>query len=389
MDRYDRLDAALSALRRQGRLRQLRLTDSAQRPPSRDFSSNDYLALARDPRVRDGALAAIDAWGCGATGSRLLSGTLGVHAQAEATLADWLAFPACLIFGSGYLTNLGVVGALADARTIVFEDRLNHASLIDGARLSGARLVRYRHADVEHLRTLLLRHAGAARRLVVTDTCFSMDGDLAPLQAIAEVCAATDTLWVADEAHAIGIFGPRGRGCCAAAGVRPDVLVGTFSKALGSYGGFAACDARLRDCLVNRARSLIFTTGLAPACIGAALAALEIASAEPLAGTRLRQHAAHFQDQLRAHGLDPGPTRGPIVPLRIGDNHVALAISRALDAQGLTVPAIRPPTVPPGTARLRLSVTLHHTPAALTQTARTVAAAVAAVAAAQPVGRPL
>lgn len=370
------VEAELAALRRAGQFRRVQV--SAGDDGGLDFASNDYLGLARDPRVCAGACEAIQSWGCGATGSRLMSGTLGIHETAERRLADWLGYPAGLVFGSGFLANLGTIGALCDKQTVVFEDRLNHASLIDGARLSGARLVRYRHADVDHLRRLLRQHDRAPRRLVVTDTLFSMDGDQAPLEAIAGLCAETGAWWMADEAHALGVLGPRGRGCCVAAGLRPDLLIGTFSKALGSYGGFVVCSSPVRDLLVNRARGLIFTTGLAPACLGAALAALDIARSDAAPGQAVCALAEFFRDRLARAGLDAGRGRGPIIPVVLGDNTLALNVSQRLRAQGLLAPAIRPPTVPPGTARLRLSVTLRHNRGDLERAATLIGAAVAA-----------
>lgn len=376
----DRLAEELAALEARGLQRRLRVwpdaTPSVAGAPLLNFASNDYLDLARDPEVKAAATAAIARWGCGATASRLMCGTFEAHAAAENALAAWLDCESALIFGSGFLANLGVITALADEHTVIFEDRLNHASLIDGARLSGARLIRYRHGDAAHLAELLRRHAGARRRLVVTDTVFSMDGDLAPLRAIAALCAAENVAWIADEAHALGVFGPHGRGCCALAGVRPTVLVGTFSKALGSYGGFAATDGTTRAYLVNRARSFIFSTGLAPSCVAAALAAVAVIQRAGTLGEQLLARAASLRGLLAEAGLDTRPSCSPIIPVLAGSNDRALALAAALEREGILAVAIRPPTVPPGTARLRLSLTRAHTEADLHRLAGVLAALV-------------
>lgn len=334
------------------------------------FNSNDYLGLADDERVKAGAVAAISRWGCGATGSRLMSGNLKVHRETEKCFADWLAYPDGILFGSGFLGNLGILTAMADKQTVILEDRLNHASLLDGARLSGARLIRYRHRDTDHLRRLLQQYAGARRCLVVTDTLFSMDGDMAPLADIERLCADYNVLWIADEAHALGVYGPAGRGCCAQTGARPALLVSTFSKALGGYGGLVAVDDReLRDYMINRARSLIFSTAPAPACLGAAKAALEVILANPGLGETLLRNSALFRDELRRQGLDTGDGQSQIIPVMLGDNATALEVAQSLEQKKLVVTAIRPPTVPPGTSRLRLSVTLKHSPDALARAA--------------------
>lgn len=386
---YPALDFAdeLAALRAQGLFRELRSRPSTgARWPAADggnrlnFSSNDYLGLANDPRLCDAACDAVRRWGCGATASRLMAGHLELHAELEAHLATWLGAESALVFGSGYLANLGLVSCLAQSGAALFMDRLNHASLIDGARLANVRIHRYAHADPDALDALLrTRERDAHRRIVLTESVFSMDGDAAPLRDLARVCIRHGAGLVVDEAHALGVFGPHGAGCwsaLAASGQAEDVpliRVGTFSKALGSYGGFVAGPAALIQLLVNRARGFIYSTALPPAALGAAVEALAILGREPDLGARLRERAAGFRAALRQQGLSLPDAQSPIVPVLLGENARALAVSQALDARGVVCTAIRPPTVPPGTARLRFSVTLGHTPAELRQAAATVA----------------
>lgn len=346
-----------------------------------NYSSNDYLALAGDPRLKQAACEAVERWGCGATASRLMSGHLSLHARMEDRLARWMGAESALVFGSGYLANLGLVSCLAESGAALFMDRLDHASLIDGAALAGARIRRYAHGDPESLDALLAAHGErASRRVVLSESVFSMDGDIAPLAALARVCGRHGAWLVVDEAHALGVFGPEGAGCwpdvadsVASLGV-PLVRVGTLSKALGSYGGFVAGPAPLRELLINRARGFIYSTGLAPACLAAGLAALDVLRDCPGMGAELRSRAAEFRGALQGFGLRTDPSASPIVPVGIGDNERALAVSRALEQRGILCTAIRPPTVPPGTARLRFSVTLGHTPQELRQTAAAIAA---------------
>jgi 8-amino-7-oxononanoate synthase len=338
-----------------------------------NFSSNDYLDLAGDERLKAAAIEAVTMLGCGATASRLMAGSHSLHETLEAKLAAFAGRETALVFGSGFLANLGVLAALAGRRTAVFADRLNHASLVDGARMSGARLFRYRHNDVGHLEELLKTNTGQ-RRVIVSDSVFSMDGDIAPIGDLAEVALRHGALLVIDEAHAIGVFGPDGGGVCRGLpSVCPDVIVGTLSKALGGYGGFAAGARELRELLVNKARSFIYSTALPPACLGSACEALDVIAAAPELGAALLTRAARFRAVLADLGFDTGASRSQIIPLMVGDNERALAFSRALKEKGVLAVAVRPPTVPPGTARLRLSVTLAHTEADLDHAASTLA----------------
>jgi 8-amino-7-oxononanoate synthase len=324
-----------------------------------NLSSNDYLALARDPGVVARAGEALARWGAGACASRLMCGTLELHEELEAALAGLCGTEAALVFSSGFGMNAGLLPALAGRDAVLFLDRLVHASLLDGARLSGATVVRFPHGDVGALEALVRRTPCRGRRVVVCESVYSMDGDVAPLVDLAALAGRVDAALVVDEAHAVGVFGAGG-GLCRALGVRPDVVLGTLGKALGSVGGFAACDAACRDYLLNRVRSFVFATALPPPSVGAALGAVERLRAEPGLGEALLGRARAFHGMLTARGLRVPAGGTQILPVHVGGNAEALALAARLREEGLLVTAVRPPTVPTGTARLRLSVTLAH-----------------------------
>ena len=332
--------------------------------PLRSFSSNDYLGLAGHPDLASAAAEAALREGFGASASRLVTGDLPAHRALERDLADYVSRPAALVFPTGYQTNLGVLGALARPGDLIVSDALNHASLIDGCRLSRARIEVYPHGDARAARQLLAAGKDARRRLLVTESLFSMDGDVAPLSELAEAAETTQAVLIVDEAHALGVAGPEGRGLCAAAGIVPDVLVGTLGKAFGAAGGFAAGAPAFRDLLVNRARTFVFTTALPPPVAAAARAALKLITAPE--GTRRRAaldtNRLLLGNRLAAAGLVPGPAPGPILPVVLGSETRALGASAALAARGFFVPAIRPPTVPAGTSRLRVTLSSAHTP---------------------------
>jgi 8-amino-7-oxononanoate synthase len=333
-----------------------------------NFTSNDYLNLARHPAVLGAARRLLEEAGGSAAASRLVSGTMPWHGELEQRLAAFKGYPAALVYGSGYLTNLGVIPALVGRGDAVFIDRLAHASLVDGAVLSRAALHRFRHNDSGHLAALLARHAPPrGRALVVTESVFSMDGDIAPLAELARIAAERGALLMVDEAHATGVFGPGGSGLVRAARIEGavNVSMGTLSKALGGHGGFAACSTALRELLINRSRAFIYTTALPPAVIGAALGALDELARRPDMGSELLALAEDMRRRLCAAGLDSGKSNSPIIPIMVGDNRRAVALAGRLRAAGILVAAIRPPTVPEGTARLRLSLTLAHTAADL------------------------
>ncbi len=342
-----------------------------------NFSSNDYLNLASHDKLKQASVEAVQHLGCGATASRLMSGHLHLHDQLETDLAAMLEGEAALVFGSGFLANLGVITALAGRGDEIFSDRLNHASLIDGIRLSGANWQRYRHNDLDDLARRLQNSSPSGRRLIVSDSIFSMDGDLAPLAGLADLAERYKAILVIDEAHAIGVMGPRGGGVCQALGIdRADIRLGTMSKALGSYGGFAVCSTELRDLLINRARSFIYSTALPPACLASAQAAMTIIQSNQGAlGQDLLKKAEHFRNLLRASGLPVPQPQSQILQIPVGDNNQALTLARETFHHGILTTAIRPPTVPAGTARLRLSVTLAHSHADLELAADVIATA--------------
>jgi 8-amino-7-oxononanoate synthase len=326
-----------------------------------NFSSNDYLGLARDPHVMRRSIESIERWGCGASASRLMCGTLELHEELESALASLVGGESSLVFSSGFGMNVGVMAALAGRDDVIFSDRFIHASLIDGARLSRAAIRPFPHNDVRELERLMRETPCTGRRLIVTESVFSMDGDLAPLEEIHALAARYGAVLLADEAHAIGVWGAGG-GICRLLNrsERPDFIAGTLGKALGSLGGFVVCSGECRSFLINRARSFIFATALPPACLGAALGAIERIGQDPGMGERLLDRARAFHGMLASEGLNLPEFRSQIIPLPVGGNEEAMKLAQSLRNQGLLVTAIRPPTVPPGTARLRLSVTLAH-----------------------------
>ncbi|HXS43580.1 MAG TPA: 8-amino-7-oxononanoate synthase [Solirubrobacteraceae bacterium] len=375
--------AVLAERRELGLLRELRVLDSAIGPRVELdgasvvlLCSNDYLGLAADARVTAAAAAAAERWGAGAGASPLVAGHLRLHAELEAELARFKDAEACVLFGSGYLANTGVIAALAGPGDVVCSDALNHASIVDGCRLARAETVVYPHGDVEALDAALAR-APHGRGVVVTDAVFSMDGDLAPLSEIVAVARRRGARVVVDEAHATGIVGPGGRGLVAALGLERevDVVIGTLGKALGSYGAFACAGAELVAFLVNRARTLIYSTALPPPSVGAALAALDLVRAQPELVARARANARLLRDTLRERGFDVAPGEMPIVPLLVGDPAAAMALSAEALRRGAFAQAIRPPTVPEGSSRLRVVSMATHRPDELRLAAGAFAAA--------------
>jgi len=374
------IEARLAELEQQGLRRRLRLVSGPQGPrvlldeaPVLLLCSNNYLGLADHPRVREAAAEAAMRWGVGAGASRLVSGTMTVHRRLEERLAEWEGTEACVLFGSGYLANLGVIGALAGEGDTVYSDELNHASLIDGCRLSRARVVVYRHLDTEHLAWQLHQHENHGRRLIATDAVFSMDGDVAPLTEIVELARAHGARTVVDEAHATGLLGPGGRGAVAAAGLQGevDVVVGTLSKSLGSYGAYVCASAQMTDYLVNTARSLIFSTAPGPPAVAGALAALDLLQEQPRRVEHLHAAARALREGLATEGFLLAPGEMPIVPVVVGSEEDTMRLCQAALERGVFAQGIRPPTVPTGTSRLRLAAMATHTPAELHQAAHT------------------
>jgi glycine C-acetyltransferase/8-amino-7-oxononanoate synthase len=372
------LQARLDELAELGLYRRMRMVSGPQGPrvvldgsPVLLLCSNNYLGLADHPRVREAAADAAMRWGVGAGASRLVSGTMTVHRRLEERLADFKGVDRTLLFGSGYLANVGVVSALAGAGQAVFSDELNHASIVDGCRLARAETVVYRHGDVEHLAWCVGRTGGRGG-VIVTDSVFSMDGDVAPLADIVDVARQAGLRVVVDEAHGTGCYGPGGRGAVAEAGLEGeiDVVIGTLGKALGAYGAFAACSATMAEFLVNCARSLIFSTALPPPAVAGAMAALDLLCEQPRRVSKLQANAGALRDELAREGFDVSGSTTQIVPLVVGEADVAMAICEAALERGVFAQAIRPPTVPAGTSRLRLAVMASHTKSELREAAR-------------------
>jgi 8-amino-7-oxononanoate synthase len=363
------MDDDLAARRRAGLYRTRRRLASGQGPTVRhrradlvNFASNDYLAYAHDPRLARAAARAARRYGCGAGASPLVTGLLPPLRRLEADLAHWEGTEAALVFPSGFQGNVAVVSSLAGAPDALFSDAANHASLIDGCRLSRATVHVYRHNDLGHLDELLRARRDARRRFVVSDSVFSMDGDLADLAGLLLLAREHDALLLLDEAHATGVLGDRGRGLADAH--PPDerlVKLGTLSKALGSQGGFVAGSRRVIDWLVNYARPYIFSTALAPPSAAAARRAVALVTQEPERRRHVLSLAEGLRQRLTALGLNVGPSACQIVPVIVGDAQAAVDLSRRLEALGLLVPAIRPPSVPDRTSRLRISLTAGHT----------------------------
>ena len=374
----------LAELESNGLRRRLRLIDGAQGPrvlldgkPVLLLCSNNYLGLADHPRLREAAAKAALHLGTSAGASRLISGSMAIHAELERRLAEFKSTEAALLFGSGYLANTGVIGALARRGDVVCSDELNHASIIDGCRLAGAETFVYRHGDTDHLEWGLRQARGRAA-LIVTDGVFSMDGDIAPLEELAELAGRHRCRLMVDEAHATGCIGPGGQGSVAATGLsgEVDVLVGTLGKALGGYGAYVCGSRELTEYLINSARPFIFSTAPPPPAVAAAMAALEVLVKQPDRVERLRRNAAALREDLKKEGLEPLGSDTQIVPLVIGEADEAMAICERLLEQGIFAQAIRPPTVPAGTCRLRLTTMATHTITDLREAARLIGSTV-------------
>lgn len=382
------IEERLAALEHAGLTRRLRLVSGPQGPtvlldgqPVLLLCSNNYLGLADHPHVREAAAQAAMRWGVGAGASRLISGTMTVHRRLEERLAAFAGRQSSLLFGSGYLANLGVIGALAGRGDTVFSDELNHASIVDGCRLSRAEVVVYRHADVEHLLWSMRRHGGRGSaqggRLIVTDSVFSMDGDVAPLTEIVELAHASGARLAVDEAHAIGTYGPGGRGVLAEQGLEGEVdaIVGTLGKSLGSYGAYVCGDEEMVRYLLNTSRSFIFSTAPPPPSIAGALAALELLEQRPHRVERLSANARALRRALAREGFEVAEGEMHIVPLVVGDERDTLRLCQESIEHGVFAQAIRPPTVPAGTSRMRLAAMASHTATDMRMAAEVIAKA--------------
>jgi 8-amino-7-oxononanoate synthase len=365
----DDLEAQLRERRAQNLYRSRSLLESPQGvdvvvdgEPLVSFCSNEYLGLANHADVVRAFQAGAERYGAGAGASHLVSGHSRAHQALEEELADFVGAERALLFSTGYMANLGVVGALSGRHDVVYEDRLNHASLIDAARLARTRVKRYAHADMQRLKALLTQPVSGAR-LITTDAVFSMDGDLAPLPQLLALAQQSGARLVADDAHGLGVLGANGRGSFEhwnIAVAAPAILMGTLGKALGTFGAFVAGEAAVIDTLIQHARTYTYTTALPPAVAEATRASLKLVQAEPWRRERLRALIARFRNGASTLGLMLAPSETPIQPVILGSAERALAAAAQLRRSGLLVPAIRPPTVPQGAARLRVSFSSAH-----------------------------
>lgn len=362
----------LAELQQQGLYRTTRLIDGKQGATvslngqsTLLLCSNNYLGLAEHPSLIHASVSGVETYGASSGASRLVSGTMRLHEELEDALAGFKGTETALVFNSGHAANIGIIPALAGRGDVIFSDRLNHASIIDGALLSGARLIRYPHNDVSKLSELLTKHRGKGRALIVTDGVFSMDGDCAQLAELVELKNRFDTFLMVDDAHGSGILGENGRGVAELQGVsgEVDIQMGTLGKAFGSYGAYAAISRDMRELLINKARSFIFSTSLPPAVLAASMAAVAIVRSAEGKGLRekLLRHACYFREQLITSGftLPRGSTQ--IIPIVTGTTEKTMLFSHKLLEAGIFVQGIRPPTVPAGSCRLRCTLMATHT----------------------------
>ncbi|KNZ68637.1 8-amino-7-oxononanoate synthase [Thermincola ferriacetica] len=364
----ERITAALQEIKEKGLYREFKYLSAAQGPHTVIdgkkvilMASNSYLGLCVDKRLKEAAIAAINRYGVGSGGSRLTTGSYELHRELEKKLAQFKGMEGALVFNTGYMANLGAITGLTDKDWVIFSDELNHASIIDGCRLSRARTIVYKHCDMGDLAKKVKEYKGYPG-IIVTDGVFSMDGDIAPLPEIVEIAAKNNLLTMVDDAHATGILGKTGSGTPEYFGLKDkiDIQMGTLSKALAGEGGFIAGKQYLIDFLRNKARSFIYTTALSPGIIAVALKALEIIEKEPEKRKGLLIKAQWLQNRLQKIGFQVLTSQTPIIPIIIGDAEKAVEFSKQLLEEGIFIPAIRPPTVPQGTSRLRLTLMATH-----------------------------
>ena len=376
MDYYQNFRAQLEAKEKEQNKRSIKVYEPIDavrvKRNNREFimmASNNYLGLTHDLRVQQAAKYAVEQYGTGSGGARLTSGTFPLFNELELGIADFKHTEQALVFNTGYMANVGTITALMNKNSIIISDELNHASIIDGCRLSGAHIERYKHKDVEHAE-YILKNYKSAYKMIITDGVFSMDGDIAPLDKLYELGKEYNALLMVDDAHSTGVLG-NGRGTAHHFGLTDvDVQLGTLSKALGSVGGYVAGRKELIEYLVNYSRSFIFSTALSPADIGAALEALTIVKNEPLVVEQLNENTAYMANKLQSMGIECDDET-PIFPIIVGDNERALSLAYELELRGIIITAIRPPTVPVGESRLRMTVTAAHSQEQLDYVANT------------------
>ena len=376
MDYYQNFRAQLEAKEKEQNKRSIKVYEPIDavrvKRNNQDFimmASNNYLGLTYDLRVQQAAKYAVEQYGTGSGGARLTSGTFPLFNELELGIADFKHTEQALVFNTGYMANVGTITALMNKNSIIISDELNHASIIDGCRLSGARIERYNHKDIEHAEHILKNYK-SSHKMIITDGVFSMDGDIAPLDKLYELGKEYNALLMVDDAHSTGVLG-NGRGTAHHFGLTDvDVQLGTLSKALGSVGGYVAGRKELIEYLVNYSRSFIFSTALSPADIGAALEALTIVKNEPLVVEQLNENTAYMANKLQSMGIECDDET-PIFPIIVGDNERALLLAYELELRGIIITAIRPPTVPVGESRLRMTVTASHSQEQLDYVANT------------------
>lgn len=365
MDYYQNFRAQLEVKEKEQNKRSIKVYEPIDavrvKRNNREFimmASNNYLGLTHDLRVQQAAKYAVEQYGTGSGGARLTSGTFPLFNELELGIADFKHTERALVFNTGYMANVGTITALMNKNSIIISDELNHASIIDGCRLSGARIERYNHKDIEHAEHILKNYK-SSHKMIITDGVFSMDGDIAPLDKLYELGKEYNALLMVDDAHSTGVLG-NGRGTAHHFGLTDvDVQLGTLSKALGSVGGYVAGRKELIEYLANYSRSFIFSTALSPADIGAALEALTIVKNEPLVVEQLNENTAYMANKLQSMGIECDDET-PIFPIIVGDNERALSLAYELELRGIIITAIRPPTVPVGESRLRMTVTAAH-----------------------------
>jgi 8-amino-7-oxononanoate synthase len=349
--------------------RELSYIETAQSPKvkiqSKDFillGSNNYLGLCDDYRLKKAAINAISKYGVGSGGSRLTTGSYDMHMELEKRIASFKGTEASLVFNTGYMANVGIISALCDRNWVIFCDKLNHASIIDGCRLSGAKLIRYRHCDMNDLLDKVNKYK-KINSLIVTDGVFSMDGDIAPLQHIVKIAKENNMITMVDDAHATGILGKNGSGTSSYfnLGNQIDIMMGTLSKSVASEGGYVAGSRDLINYIKNSARSFIYSTALSPATIAVSIKALEIIEKDEERRLNLLKMSNWFQNELKVAGFNVIETKTPIIPIMVGPADKAVEFSKSLLNSGIYIPAIRPPSVPEGTSRLRASLMATHT----------------------------
>lgn len=359
----------LNKIRKNGLYRELNYIETAQSPKvkieGKDFillGSNNYLGLCDDYRLKKAAIDAIHKYGVGSGGSRLTTGSYDIHKELENKIASFKGTEASLIFNTGYMANVGIISAICDRSWVIFCDKLNHASIIDGCRLSGAKLIRYKHCDMNDLLHKVNKYK-KSNSLIVTDGVFSMDGDIAPLPHIVKIAKENDIITMVDDAHATGILGKNGSGTASYFNLNNqiDILMGTLSKSIASEGGYAAGNKDLINYLKNSARSFIYSTALSPATIAVSIKSLEIIETDQERRANLLKMSNWFQNELDAAGFNVIKTKTPIIPIIVGPADKAVEFSKSLLEEGIYIPAIRPPSVPEGTSRLRVSLMATHT----------------------------